>query len=81
MGKRLQILAGLFLACVSVHAERLAFTGGTDRNPLLYKPGEEMRFKVTLVDRDSDNRIVKGRSRFGQSDCEGAEGPLDPARR
>lgn len=61
-GTFFQILAGVFLLLSpTVHAERLAFTGGTDRNPLLYKPGEEMRFKVTLVDRDSDNRIVKGR--------------------
>ena len=41
--------------------EQLAFKGGTDKNPLLYKSGETMTFTVTLVDKDLKNAPVKGR--------------------
>ncbi len=49
------LLSGICLA------ENLTFTGTTDKNPLLYKAGEEMRFTVTLVDRDKNNAPVPGR--------------------
>lgn len=49
------LLSGLCLA------EDLTFTGTTDKNPLLYKAGEEMRFTVTLVDRDKNGEPVPGR--------------------
>ena len=49
------LLSGICLA------ENLTFTGTTDKNPLLYKAGEEVRFTVTLVDRDKNNAPVPGR--------------------
>ena len=41
--------------------QSLSFTGYTNKNPLLYSCGEEMRFYVTLVDQNNGNAPVKGR--------------------
>ncbi len=41
-------------------AENLAFTGTCDKNPLLYKTGEEMVFSITLVDKDQKNAPAPG---------------------
>ena len=51
------------LAQAAVAAEpspRLSFTGYTNKNPLLYSCGEEMRFAVTLVDEARQCAPVKG---------------------
>jgi len=42
-------------------SERLSFTGYSNKNPLLYSCGEEMRFYVTLVDTARNDAPVKGR--------------------
>ncbi len=60
MKKIMMVVPALALVCYC-HGENLTFTGTTDRNPLLYKAGETMTFKVTLVDRDAKNAPVKGR--------------------
>lgn len=46
---------------LAVFAEQLSFTGTTDRNPLLYRSGEKMVFKVTLVDKDNGNQPALNR--------------------
>ena len=47
---------------LSSSAERLAFVGTTDKDPISYKVWEKMTFTVTLVDRDAGNKPVKGRT-------------------
>ena len=57
----------VFLVCAvasgagSARAETLSFSGETEKNPLLYKVGEEIIFNVTLVDKAAKNAPVKGR--------------------
>lgn len=58
--KCMPLVAAVALA-TPLFAESLTFTGSTDKNPLLYKVGEEMTFTVTLVDKDAQNVPVKGR--------------------
>lgn len=55
------LTAAFFATVTLLTAESLTFTGHTDKNPILYKAGEEMVFTVTLVDRDQKNQPVKGR--------------------
>ena len=54
------LMVTLFLSSLCL-AEELTFTGMTDKNPLLYKCGEEICFTVTLVDKDNQNQPVRGR--------------------
>lgn len=56
-----QMMLVFFALTFSVFAEKLYFDGRTDKNPLLYKTGEEMIFTVTLKDQDNNNTPVKGR--------------------
>ena len=61
MNAKLMSLVAVAAVSAPLFAESLTFTGTTDRNPLLYKVGEEMTFSVTLVDKDAKNAPVKGR--------------------
>ena len=73
------ILAGAALfAAFSASAEKLAFLGTTDKNPLEYALNETITFTVTLVDKDNGNAAVTGRelkwTLFGDDsslDCSG----------
>lgn len=42
-------------------AEKLALVGSTDKNPMLYACGEEIRTEIALVDLAQDKAPVKGR--------------------
>lgn len=55
------IAVALVAAAFALKAESLTFTGGTDKDHLLYKTGEEIVFNVTLIDKDKKNAPVKGR--------------------
>ena len=57
-----RLLAGLtLLAAFAASAEKLAFLGTTDKNPLEYALNETITFTVTLVDKDNGNAAVTGR--------------------
>ena len=59
---KMTILAGAaLLAAFSASAEKLAFLGTTDKNPLEYALNETITFTVTLVDKDNGNAAVTGR--------------------
>ena len=51
----------LALTSLCLSAEDLSFRGQTDKDPLLYKLGEEIVFRVTLVDKAKKSAPVKGR--------------------
>ena len=56
------LIAGVALfAAFAASAEKLAFLGVTDKNPLEYALNETITFTVTLVDKDSGNAAVTGR--------------------
>lgn len=58
---KMTILAGAaLLAAFSASAEKLAFFGTTDKNPLEYALNETITFTVTLVDKDNGNAAVTG---------------------
>jgi hypothetical protein len=59
--KKTIIAVALVAAAFALKAESLTFTGGTDKDHLLYKAGEEIVFNVTLIDKDKKNAPVKGR--------------------
>jgi len=61
MNTKIILLLTAVIWASSCFAEKLTFTGTTDKNPLLYKSGEEMVFTVTLVDQNNDNKAVKGK--------------------
>lgn len=62
MGIRTSVIAVAFVAAAFVlKAENLSFKGATDKDPLLYRTGEEIVFRVTLVDKKRKNAPVKGR--------------------
>ena len=54
-------VAAALLLPLAGFAEQLAFSGTTDKNPLLYKTGEPIKFTVTLVDKEKQNQPVTGR--------------------
>ena len=48
-------------AALTASAEKLAFLGTTDKDPLQYALNETITFTVTLVDKDNGNAAVTGR--------------------
>ena len=59
--KKTILTGAALLAALSASAEKLAFLGTTDKNPLEYALNETITFTVTLVDKDNGNAAVTGR--------------------
>ena len=61
VGFRFLAFAAALGAALTASAEKLAFIGTTDKNPLEYALNETITFTVTLVDKDNGNAAVTGR--------------------
>ena len=59
--KRAFICTCMLMMGFAASAEKLAFLGTTDKNPLEYALNETITFTVTLVDKDNGNAAVTGR--------------------
>ena len=73
-GFRFLAFAAAFCAALTASAEKLAFLGTTDKDPLQYALNETITFTVTLVDKDNGNAAVTGRNlKWTLSGDEGAD--------
>ena len=61
-GFRFLAFAAALGAALTASAEKLAFLGTTDKDPLQYALNETITFTVTLVDKDNGNAAVTGRN-------------------